>query len=51
MECRGKFASKMLRKAEFAGVHFDDDLLFRSMERDKITGKVCLCYAKTCDYN
>src|SRR6195952_5300419 len=39
MECRGKFSLKMLKKAEYAGLHFDDNLLFRSVEKDKITGK------------
>ena len=39
MECRGKFSHKMLRKAQFAELHFDDLLNFRSVERDKITGK------------
>lgn len=39
MECRGKFSHKLLRKAEFASLHFDDLLNFRSMEKDKITGK------------
>ena len=40
MECRGKFSHKMLRKARFAAFHFDDLLNFRSVERDKLTGKV-----------
>lgn len=40
MECRGKFSLKMLKKAEFGAVHFDEvDLNFRSLERDRITGK------------
>jgi serine/threonine-protein kinase PRP4 len=39
MECRGKFSLKMLKKAEYAGLHFDDNLMFRSVEKDKITGK------------
>ncbi|KAI4140105.1 MAG: hypothetical protein L6R39_005947 [Caloplaca ligustica] len=39
MECRGKFGHKMLRKAEFARQHFDDLLNFRSIEKDKLTGK------------
>ena len=39
MECRGKFSHKMLRKAQFAELHFDDLLNFRSIERDKLTGK------------
>ncbi|KAI9815343.1 MAG: U4/U6 small nuclear ribonucleoprotein prp4 [Pycnora praestabilis] len=39
MECRGKFSHKMLRRAQFAGLHFDDLLNFRSVESDKLTGK------------
>jgi len=40
MECRGKFSLKMLKKAEFGAVHFDDvNLNFRSVERDKVTGR------------
>ncbi|MCJ1282637.1 U4/U6 small nuclear ribonucleoprotein prp4 [Xylographa opegraphella] len=39
MECRGKFSHKILRKAQFAGLHFDDMLNFRSVERDKLSGK------------
>lgn len=40
MECRGKFSLKMLKRAEFGAVHFDEvDLHFRSVERDKLTGK------------
>ena len=42
MECRGKFSHKMLRKAQFTSMHFDDLLNFNSVERDKITGKVSL---------
>ena len=40
MECRGKFPQKVLRKGKFTGLHFDDMLNFRSVENDKITGKV-----------
>ena len=39
MECRGRFGHKQLRKAQFAGLHFDDLLGFRSLERDKVTGR------------
>lgn len=39
MECRGKFNQKMLRRAQFAGLHFDDFLNFRSVEQDKLSGK------------
>ena len=39
MECRGKFNPKLVRKAEFAGLYFDDLLNFRSVEKDKLSGK------------
>ena len=39
MECRGKFSHKLLRKAQFAGLHFDDLLNFRSVEKDRLSGK------------
>ena len=41
MECRGRFSNKLLRKGQFAGMHFDEMGNFRSLEKDKITGKVC----------
>lgn len=40
MECRGKFSHKILRKAQFAPLHFDDLLNFRSVEKDRLSGKV-----------
>lgn len=40
METRGKFSHKILRKAEFAHLHFDDLLNFRSVEKDKLSGNV-----------
>lgn len=40
MECRGKFTTKMLKKSQFAGMHFDETMNFRSVEQDKLTGKV-----------
>ena len=49
MECRGKFSHKILRRAQFAGLHFDDLLNFRSVEKDRLSGKVrysCLIYAQ-----
>jgi serine/threonine-protein kinase PRP4 len=42
MECRGKFTTKMLKRAQFAHVHFDERADFRSVEPDKLTGKVCV---------
>ena len=40
MECRGKFSHKILRKAQFAALHFDDLLNFRSVEKDRLSNKV-----------
>jgi len=48
MECRGKFSHKVLRKAQFAGFHFDDLLNFRSVEMDKVTGMVSFPW-KSCN--
>lgn len=42
MECRGKFSVKLLKKGQFSPLHFDEMGNFRSVEKDKITGKVCL---------
>lgn len=48
MECRGKFPHKLLRKGQFTMLHFDDMLNFRSIEKDKITGKDII---KTLNFN
>src|ERR1700712_2527555 len=42
MDCRGKFTTKMLKRAQFAHIHFDEMANFRSVEQDKLTGKVHL---------
>jgi serine/threonine-protein kinase PRP4 len=42
MELKGRFNSKMIKKAKFGDVHFDDSGGFISVEQDKITGKVTL---------
>ncbi|KAL9050280.1 MAG: hypothetical protein Q9162_006727 [Coniocarpon cinnabarinum] len=40
METRGKISVKMLKKAEFGALYFDDaNLYFRSTERDRITNR------------
>ncbi|KAI9738068.1 MAG: U4/U6 small nuclear ribonucleoprotein prp4 [Claussenomyces sp. TS43310] len=39
MECRGKFTVKMLRRAQFAHVHFDEMANFKSVEQDRLSGK------------
>ncbi|KAF3918312.1 hypothetical protein ABW21_db0205315 [Orbilia brochopaga] len=39
MECRGKFSQKMLKKGQFTPMHFDENLNFMSVEKDKLTNK------------
>lgn len=41
MELKGRFNSKMLKKAKFGDVYFDEMGGFESVEKDKITGNVC----------
>ena len=43
MDCRGKFTIKMLKRAQLAHLHFDEMANFRSVEQEKLTGKVCKC--------
>lgn len=38
MELRGKFNHKMIRKGQFANLHFDDDFNFVGVEKDRMTG-------------
>ncbi len=40
MELKGRFNSKMIKKAQFGDVYFDDMGAFLSMERDKVLGTV-----------
>lgn len=42
MDCRGKFTVKMLKRATLAHIHFDEMANFRSVEQEKLTGKVCV---------
>ncbi|PQE12356.1 CMGC DYRK PRP4 kinase protein [Rutstroemia sp. NJR-2017a BVV2] len=39
MDCRGRFPVKMLKRAQFAHIHFDEMANFLSVEPDKLTGK------------
>lgn len=39
METRGKFTTKMLKKSQFANLHFDEQANFLSVEQDKLTGR------------
>ena len=40
MELKGRFNSKMLKKAKLGDQYFDDLGAFESVERDKVTGNV-----------
>lgn len=39
MEVKGKFSHKMLRRGQFAGQHFDENLNFLQIEVDRLTNK------------
>ena len=41
MELRGRFNTKMIKKARFGDVYFDEMGAFISIDRDKVTGAVC----------
>lgn len=41
MELKGRFNTKMIKKAKFGDVYFDDMGGFESVEKDRITGTVC----------
>ena len=47
MDCRGKFTIKMLKRAKLAHMHFDEMGNFRSVEQEKLTGKVCASFLRT----
>ena len=40
MELKGRFNSKMIKKAKFGDLYFDDLGGFASIERDRVTGTV-----------
>jgi len=40
MEVKGRFNSKMIKKAQFGSTYFDDMGGFDSIEEDKVTGGV-----------
>jgi len=40
MEVKGRFNSKMVKKAKFGDVYFDEMGGFESVEKDRITGNV-----------
>ena len=40
MELKGRFNSKMIKKAKFGSTYFDELGAFQSVEHDKVTGSV-----------
>ena len=40
MDLKGKINHKMIKKAQFGEMHFDESMNFISVEKDKITGQV-----------
>ncbi len=40
MELKGRFNSKLLKKAKFGDQYFDDMGAFESIEKDRVTGAV-----------
>ena len=40
METKGKISHRMIKKAAFGEMHFDESNNFISIEKDKITGQV-----------
>jgi serine/threonine protein kinase len=40
MELKGRFNSKMIKKAKFGDVYFDEMGAFESVEKDRVTGLV-----------
>ena len=46
MEVKGKLNHRLIKKATFGEMHFDESINFISIEKDKITGAVRLCKRK-----
>ena len=42
MELKGRFNSKMIKKAKFGEDYFDEIGAFNSVEKDRILGTVCI---------
>lgn len=42
MEVKGKLNHRMIKKASLGEMHFDENMNFISVEKDKITGQVRL---------
>lgn len=43
MELKGRFNAKMIKKAKFGDMYFDEQGGFESVETDRATGAVSIC--------
>lgn len=43
MELKGRFNAKMIKKAKFSEMYFDEQGGFESVETDRVTGAVSIC--------
>lgn len=43
MELKGRFNAKMIKKAKFGDMYFDEQGGFESVETDRVTGAVSIC--------
>lgn len=44
MEVKGRFNTKMIKKAKFGDMYFDEMGGFQSVEKDRVTGSVSSCF-------
>lgn len=51
MELKGRFNTKMIKKAKFGDMYFDELGGFDSVEKDRVTGNVSVASSRSsCDY-
>jgi len=46
MELKGRFNAKMIKKAKFGDMYFDEQGGFESVETDRVTGAVSICHLR-----
>lgn len=44
MELKGRFNAKMIKKAKFGDMYFDEQGGFENVETDRVTGAVSICH-------
>lgn len=51
MELKGRFNTKMIKKAKFGDMYFDELGGFDSVEKDRVTGNVSVASSRSsCDH-